>query len=93
MTNLIVNPVFSSSTKDWVPKILNVDFDSQKCAVWWLSFISFLKEYVQRTEKNVGNVWMPIFGSIGSRVPKICIDLSMSGQKSQTVFPVRAVWL
>ena len=31
--------------------------------------------------------WMPIFGTIGSRVPKICIDPSVSGRKSQTVFP------
>ena len=32
----------------WVPKI------------WWPCFVSLLKEYIGRTEKNVGNVWMSI---------------------------------
>ena len=36
----------------------------------------------------LGMKWMPIFGTIGSRVPKICIDPSVSGRKSQTVFPL-----
>ena len=34
--------------------------------------------------------WMPIFGTIGPGVPKICIDPSGSGRKSQTVSPMKA---
>jgi hypothetical protein len=41
----------------------------------------------------LGMKWMPIFGTIGSGVPKICIDPSVSGRKSQTVFHCMAIWL